>query len=426
MPRLTLPLSLVLLASLASPAARAAAPDHWVGTWSASPVAAPNVPPAASANATTPPSAPPAPPLALLGTSGQTLREIVHVSIGGSLVRIVLTNEFGVEPLTIAAAHIALRPGGITAGSEVQLTSANALTFNGQPSVIIPPGVAVLSDPVALKLPALSDLAISLYVPAQPLTSITQHGAGYQTNYAVDGNHVGDKTLDDPRTFFSWRFVKEVDVMAPASSAAVVTLGDSITDGTASPRDANARWPNVLAARLQSNKKTAGIAVLNEGIGGNRLLNDVTGPSALSRFDRDVLSHPGVRYLIILEGINDIGRTAQPNKPGDPITTPQLLLALQQLIDRAHAHGIKVYGATLTPFVGARYATPEGEVMRQAENAFIRSGKFDAILDFDKATQDPAHPAALLPANDSGDHLHPKAEGYKAMGNSIDLKLFSK
>jgi len=382
---------------------RAAAPDHWVGTWAASPMSVPN-------------------DKVDVGAADQTLREIVHVSLGGSRVRVVFTNEFGTEPLTIGAAHMALR----ASGSEIQLPTANALTFNGQPSVTIPPGALALSDPASFNLPALTDVAISIFIPKQQIAQITQHSLGMQTNYVVDGNHVGDKTLDAPKEFVAWRFVKGIDVMASAASGAVVTLGDSITDGARSTPDTNGRWPNVLATRLQANKKTAKISVLNAGISGNRLLKEVTGPSALARFDRDVLALSGVRYLIVLEGINDIGRTAQPVLPGDPTTTTEILFALQQIIDRAHAHGIKVFGATLTPYQGAKYDSPEGETMRTAENEFIRSGKFDGVIDFDKATQDPANPKQFLPVNESGDHLHPANPGYKVMGDSIDLKMFEK
>jgi len=393
--------SVMMFVATIPAASYAATTDHWVGTWATSPMAASNEKTA-------------------IGATDATLREIVHVSLGGSTVRVVFTNEFGTEPLTIGAATVSLAPKG----SEVQSTTA--LAFHGEASVSIPPGALVLSDPVALNLPALSDLAISLFLPAQTITSITQHGAAYQTNWMAEGNHVADKTLDGAKKFASWRFVKGVEVMASASSGAIVAFGDSITDGAHSTLDTNSRWPDVLAARLHADKKTAGLAVLNQGIGGNRLLHDITGPSALARFDRDVLGQSGVRYLIILEGINDIGRTAQPLHPGDPVTTPQLLMALQQIIDRAHAHGIKVYGATLTPYHSAKYASADGETMRAAENAFIRSGKFDGIIDFDKATQDPANLLEFLPADDSGDHLHPNDAGYKAMGESIDLKLFEK
>ncbi|HZL29304.1 MAG TPA: SGNH/GDSL hydrolase family protein [Acidobacteriaceae bacterium] len=392
----------VMMFVAAIPAASfAATPDHWVGTWATSPMGASNE-------------------KGVVGTTDATLREIVHVSLGGSTVRVVFTNEFGTDPLTIGAASIALAPKG----SDVQSTTA--LAFHGAASVTIPPGALVLSDPIALNLPALSDLAISLFLPAQAITSITQHGAAYQTNWMVEGNHVADKSLDGASKFGSWRFVKGVEVLASANGGAIVAFGDSITDGAHSTLDTNSRWPDVLAARLHADKKTAGLAVLNEGIGGNRLLHDIAGPSALARFDRDVLGQSGVRYLIVLEGINDIGRTAQPLRPGDPVTTPQILMALQQIIDRAHAHGIKVYGATLTPYHSAKYASADGETMRAAENSFIRSGKFDGVIDFDKATQDPANPLEFLPADDSGDHLHPNDAGYKVMGDSIDLKLFEK
>ncbi len=393
---------LMTLLALVPQVSRAAGTDRWVGTWAASPMDV--------TNDKTP-----------VGVTDQTLREIVRVSLGGSTVRVVLTNEFGTNLLTIGAASVALRVGG----SEVQ--AATPLTFNGLASVVIPAGALAVSDPVALKLAALSDLAISLFIPKQEIVTITQHTLARQTNYVAEGNHVIAKTLDDAREFGTWRFVKGVEVLASEGSGAIVTLGDSITDGAQSTGDANARWPDVLAKRLQANKETAKLGVLNEGISGNRLLHEKYGPAALARFDRDVLSQNGVRYLIVLEGINDIGRTVQPLHPGDPVTTAQLLFALEQIIDRAHAHGIKVYGATLTPYRSAKYASAEGELMRQAENAFIRSsGKFDGVIDFDKATRDPANPPELLPANDSGDHLHPADAGYKVMGESIDLKLFEK
>jgi len=220
--------------------------------------------------------------------------------------------------------------------------------------------------------------------------------------------------------------------MAGPEAGAVVTLGDSITDGAASTLDKNARWPNVLAERLQADKKTASLGVLDQGIGGNRVLHDGTGPNALARFDRDVLSQDGVRYLIVLEGINDIGRLAKLKDPTDQITAAQLIAALSQIIERAHAHGIKVYGATLTPYGGAGYFCEEGEKVREAENDFIRhSGKFDGVIDFDKMTQDPANPTQFNPAYNGDethkpDHLHPNDAGYKVMGDGIDLKLFEK
>jgi lysophospholipase L1-like esterase len=403
----TLPLialALFCLSSINEKAAAAAPPDHWVGTWATSPVALPN-------------------PNAKFGAADTTFREIVHVSLGGSRVRIILSNEFGLDPLTISAAHIALH----TTGSEIDLASANALTFGGRPSVTIPPGALVVSDPANLKLPAFADLAVSLFVPAQPMQQVTHHSFADQTSYTAPGNVVGTKSLDTPAEITSWPFLKGVDIAADDRSAAIVAFGDSITDGAHSTRDANARWPDLLAHRLQANKKTANLGVLNEGIGGNRVLHDVTGPSALARFDRDVLAQAGVKYLILLESINDIGHAQDPVKPYDVVTAEDLIAGLGQLATRAHTHGIKVYGATLTPYVGAKYASPAGEAMRQAVNQWIRTTKqLDGFIDFDKATQDPANPTVFSPAADSGDHLHPKDAGYKSMADSIDLNLFTK
>ena len=215
--------------------------------------------------------------------------------------------------------------------------------------------------------------------------------------------------------------------MADGKAASIVAFGDSITDGALSTRDANARWPDDLARRLQANKKTANLGILNQGIGGNRILHDVTGPNALARFDRDVLAQAGVKYLIILESINDIGHAQDPVKPYDVVTAEDLIVGLRQLATRAHTHGIKVYGATLTPYVGAKYASPAGEAMRQAVNKWIRTtNQLDGFIDFDKATQDPPTPTVFSPAADSGDHLHPADAGYKIMADSIDLSLFTK
>jgi lysophospholipase L1-like esterase len=384
--------------------ASAAARDHWVGTWASSPYAAPNR-------------------NDQFGSADTTYREIVHVTLGGPAVRIVLSNEFGQDPLTIGAAHISLSAGK----GEIDLTSANALTFDGRPSITIPPGAMVVSDPANLKLTAFTDVAVSLFIPAQPIHQISQHAAAYQTSYIATGNVVGAKMLDSPKEFYSWPFLKGIDVKAGGNSASVVAFGDSITDGAHSTRDANARWPDVLARRLQANKKTANLSVLNEGIGGNRILHDNTGPSALARFDRDVIAQAGVKYVVIMESINDIGHATDPTKPYDVVTAEDLIAGLDQLAARAHTHGIKVIGATLTPYVGAKYQSPAGETMRQAINQWIRTtSDLDGFVDFDKVTTDPTHPGMYLPLDDSGDHLHPGDAGYKAMGESIDLTLFSK
>jgi lysophospholipase L1-like esterase len=401
-------LLLSLLALCCCPNIAVAAPaDHWVGTWATSPLAAKNP------NGT----------FGAPGTDGTTLREIVHISIGGPSVRIILTNEFGLDPLTIGAAQIALSAGA----SAIAPGSGAALTFSGKPSIIIPPGALAVSDPVPFKVDPASNLAISLFLPDQPVNQLTLHPFADQTNYLVPGNVVTAASFDTPQTFFTWDFLKGVDVTADSKAAAIVTFGDSITDGAHSTRDANARWPDVLARRLQADKKTANLGVLNQGIGGNRVLHDTAGPSALARFDRDVLAQAGVKYLVIMESINDIGHATDPVKPYDVVTADDLIAGLSQLATRAHTHGIKVYGATLTPFVGAKYQSPAGEEMRQAVNKWIRTtNQFDGVIDFDKVTTDPTHPGMFLVLDDSGDHLHPGDAGYKSMGESIDLNLFTK
>lgn len=439
-PRISRLLPLFALAAIASTCFAAPPPDHWVGTWATAPFAGNNGRPAAPAllvpvatqsatpaQAAAPASAPaPAPrpnrpPAFVYGISDTTVREIVHVSLGGPQVRVIFTNEFGTEPLTIGAAHIAVSQGGST----INLVSAAGLTFGGRASVVIPPGALVVSDPATLKLPAAADLAISFFLPTQTITHLSAHGSADQTSYAAPGNVVGAKTLDSPTEIFSWPFVKGVDVKVSAESAAVVALGDSITDGAFATNNANARWPDELARRLLADKKTANLAVLNEGIGGNRILNDVTGPSALARFDRDVLAQAGVKYLIILESINDIGHATDPVNPNGIVSADDLIVGLTQLAERAHSHGIKVYAATLTPDGKSKYDSPAAEAMRKTINQWIRTtNQVDGFIDFDKATQDPANPTNFLPAFDHGDHLHPNDAGYKAMGDAIDLKLF--
>jgi lysophospholipase L1-like esterase len=405
----TYPLLALLLLCLSSlnirTASAAAPPDHWVGTWAASPLPAQNTG-------------------GQFSTADTTYREIVHVSLGGPIVRIVLSNEFGLAPLTIGEAHIALSAGH----GEIDLGSANAaLTFGGRPSVTIPPGAMVVSDPTNLKLPPFADLAVSFFVPAQAIPQVSVHNFADQTSYTVPGNVVSAKTLDSPKEITSWPFLKNVDVKVSGNSASIVTFGDSITDGAHSTPNTNARWPDVLAHRLQADKKTAALSVLNEGIGGNRVLHDTTGPSALARFDRDVIAQPGVKYLILMEAINDIGHATDPKDPYDVVTAADIIFGLGQLAERAHTHGIKVIGATLTPFVGAKYQSPEGQAMHEAVNQWIRTTpQLDGVIDFDKITQDPANPTVFLPADDSGDHLHPGDAGYKTMGESIDLKLFTK
>lgn len=403
MKRLSLPTVLLLLLTTAAMLNAQQPASHWVGTWAASPMGQQVNP------------GQPAP-------GDSTYRDIVHISEGGASIRVQLTNEFGPESLTIGAAHVALSAGG----GNIKPGSDHALTFDGQSSVTIPAGAVVFSDPVPMRVAALSDLAVSVYLPQQYVAETTCHEDAQSTNFITSGNTTTADTLTGARSIYSWCFVKGIDVSeADSQAASIVTFGDSITDGWQSTRDANDRWPDVLARRLQANPKTAHLAVLNEGISGNRLLHDRTGPDALSRVNRDVLAQSGVKYVIILEGINDIGSVARPREPGDDITAQDITFALSQLITRAHTHGIKVIGATLTPYMGAGYASPKGEQIRQAVNHWIRtSGAFDAVIDFDKVTRDPAEPSMFLPAYDSGDHLHPNDAGYKAMGSAINLSLF--
>jgi lysophospholipase L1-like esterase len=353
---------------------------------------------------------------------GVTLREIAHVSIGGSQVRIRFTNEFGLDPLTVGDAHVALSAGG----GAIQPGSDHAITFGGATQVNIPPGAAMFSDPVSMDVAPLADLAVSFYLPSQIMRAETFHAFADQENFVANGDTPASPQLANARTFASWYFFDGIDVSASQGSFAIVTLGDSITDGAHSTLNANRRWPNVLADRL-TKRPNNNISVLNEGIGGNRVLNEVAGPSALSRVDRDVLAQSGVRYLVILESINDIGRLAHVQVPWDDVTAAQLEHGLKQIVDAAHEHGIKVIGATLTPYGGANYDSEKGEQVRQAVNDWMRSsGTFDGVFDFDKATQDPQNPTHFAAANDSGDHLHPNDTGYKAMGDSIDLSVFSK
>ncbi len=399
----TLPLLSLLLLAAISLTANAAPPSHWVGTWAASPVPAANAGP--------------------YGATDSTYREIVHVSLGGSRLRVILTNEFGTEPLTIGAAHVALSSGG----GAIDSSASAPLTFGGKASITIPAGALAISDPADLKLPTFANLAVSLFIRAQTIEHVSLHTFADQTSYQAPGNAVSAATLTKPAEITNWPFLKGVDVFADGDAASIVAFGDSITDGALSTLNANARWPNILATRLQADPKTAHLGVLNQGIGGNRILHDGSGPSALARFDRDVLAQAGVKYLVILEGINDIGHAADPGVPYDFITADDLIQAYGQMIARAHTHGIKVFGATLTPYVGAKYASPKGEAIRAALNQWIRTTKdLDGVIDFEKVTRDSSNPPVYAPVVDSPDHLHPRDAGYKLMGESIDLSLFTK
>src|SRR5579863_9213017 len=357
-----------------------------------------------------------------------TLRQIVHLTVGGKALRVRLSNAFGTAPLTILAVHIA-RPVSKETGS-IDAASDKALTFAGSPSVTIPAGADSYSDPIAFDAPALSDLAITLYLEVPPERQ-TSHPGARETSFLVHGNHVADATLSGATTFAHWYFISGLEVKTSAAGAAIVVLGDSLTDGHGTADNSDTRWPDDLARRLESSAATRDLSVLNAGIGGNRLLLDGSGANALARFDRDVLAQTGVRYLILLEGINDLDtatRLAPISAAQHAVLVHKIIAADQQIILRAHAHGIAVIGGTITPDGGSDYYHPSAanDADRQAVNAWIRQpGHFDAVLDFDRVVRDPKHPDRLLPAYDCGDHLHPSPAGYRAMVAIIPLQLFT-
>ena len=390
-----------------STASAQAQTNSWISSWTASPQAPRGVMPASFSN--------------------RTIRQIVHLSIGGNKVRLRLSNEFGARPVLIGAASVALAG----AASDIVSGSPRPLTFGGSKSIIIPPGAPAVSDPVELNVAPLSDLAVSLYLPAATDLG-TVHPTGLQTAYvSAAGDFTASSEFPIVERFANRFFLAGVMVEPGAPVRAIVTFGDSITDGTASTVNANSRWPDVLARRL----KEAGlaVAVLNQGIAGNRVLSDGAGIGALARFERDVLSQSGVSHVVIFVGINDIGWPGTAIEPGGIVrTADEIIVGYKQLIERAHLRSIKVIGSPLTPFENALAGTPnqgyftlEKEAKRIAVNTWIRtSGAFDGILDFERVLADPAHPAAIAAPYDSGDHLHPNDAGYKAMGESIDLKLF--
>jgi lysophospholipase L1-like esterase len=385
-----------------------AADDHWVATWATAQTLARTGP--APANAT-----------AARGYQNQTIRMIARTSIPGKRLRIRLSNAFGSAPVKVGAAHVALR----SKGSAIVEGSDRKLTFSGMPDATLGPGVMILSDPVELNVPAVADVAVSLYFPGET-GAPTTHATALHTSYiSKEGDTTGATEMTGATETQQYYWLAGIDVMAPSHAAAIVTYGDSITDGARSSNESNHAWPALLAARLSAKKETAHIAVANMGIGGNRVLRDGSGVSALGRLDRDVLTQPGAKWMMILEGINDIGREA---RDATEKTTPEeLIAAFKQIIERAHTAGFRVIGCTLTPYEGAGYYTANGEVTREALNEFIRTSKlFDAFVDFDKATRDPQNPKRIRADFDPGDHLHPNDAGYEAMANAIDLSIFGK
>ena len=406
---------------------------HWVASWASAAVLRPQPgsPAAQAAPAQQAPGAPQAPAPPPITLNNQTVREIVHLSLAGSEARVVLSNVFGTAPLTIGAASLALRESG----AKIVPGSAHPLFFGGRLSVVIPPGAIMYSDAVNPFVPSTKDLVIDLFLPddlAKSASPLTIHPGANQTNYISSaGNFTGAADISNPIKLASWLFLAEVEVAAPPTVSAVVTFGDSITDGTRSTPDTNSRWPDELAKRLAMQNGPVR-AVVNSGIAANRVLGDVNSPvfpfgfnagvNALARFNRDVLALDGVTHLIVLEGINDIGLARQNPSP----SADDLIAAHRQLVERAHAHGLKIFGATLLPFEGANYFSAEGEAKREAFNNWLRKeGAYDGVIDFDQVTRDPANPTRILAKYDSGDHLHPNDAGYQAMGDAIDLKLFA-
>ena len=391
--------------------------EHWVTTWATSPPHARVQPlPAAPANPN------PQQSINARGFADQTVRMIVRASIGGHRLRVKFANAFGAPPVEIGAAHIALRDKD----SQIVAASDRALLFNGNPKCTLGPGMALVSDPVDLTFAPLATFAVSLYFPVETGPP-NAHGTGLHTTYiSKTGDSTAQPAMADPLlTTASYYWLSSIDVLAPAKAAAIVALGDSITDGALSTVNTDHSWPALLAARLAKNPKTAEIGVSNQGIGGNRVLRDITGVSALGRFDRDVLGQSGVKWLMLLEGINDIGHGA--TDPKEAVMADDIIGGYKQIIDAAHDHGIKVIGCTLTPYEGANYARPEGEAVREAVNNWIRtSHAFDAVADFEAATRDPANPKRIRAEFDPGDHLHPNNAGYEAMANAIDLTIFTR
>jgi len=390
--------------------------EHWVTTWATAQQLAPTRLPFGSGELVQPPPAARVPAT----LKDQTVRMIAHASLGGSRVRVSLANALEKPTLKVGAAHIALRANG----AAIVPASDRALTFGGRPSTVVPPGTMVVSDPVDLTVPALAALAVSVYLPEE--TGLpTVHPDGMHTAYITGGNTTGHAALKADKTTTAYLWLASVDVLAPAEAGAVVTFGDSITDGVGATLDTNRGWPALLAARLAEGPGAAR-SIVNVGLSGNRLLRPGFGVSALARFDRDVLAHAGVRWMTVLLGINDITFPAVPGAAADEAASADdLIWGFQQIIERAHRHGIRVAGATIMPVEGVNTYTDAGERIRQDVNRWIRtSNAYDAIIDFDAAVRDPAHPGRLRADFDPGDHVHPNDAGNRAMAAAIDASVF--
>lgn len=356
----------------------------------------------------------------------QTLRQIIRPSVAGDRLRVRLSNLAGTQPLRIAGASIARAQG--SASPAIDPASLIPLRFAGKADVIVPPGADYLSDSVAMPVAALVNVAVSIRYDGEP--EQTSHPGSRATSWHLPGDHLADAAMVEAAHFDHWFHLSGLELERCAPAKLIVALGDSITDGRGSTTNGNNRWTDRLAERLQADPKRSGVAIVNQGIGGNRLLDDGLGPNALARLDRDVLGQPGVTHLILLEGINDLGtltREAPVSKEAHEAHVARIIGAYRQIIARARAKGVKVIGATIMPFIGNDYyhADAQNEADRQAVNVWIRQpGHFDAVIDFDKVTRDPARPDRLLLAYDVGDALHPSPAGYTAMGDAVPLDLF--
>lgn len=377
---------------------------RWVSTW------------VCAQQLTEPENLPPAP-----GLQGNTLRQLVLVSLGADKIRVGFSNVFGRRPVTIESAEVAI----LTGAGVIHDESRTPLQFGGASAVTIAAGERVNSDAIALRVGKDMRLSITTYMPQVP-DEITGHPGSRTTSFMMLGNAVSARDHSSAVPVEHWYFLNNIDVWTDLASRAIVILADSITDGRGSTTNGNDRWPNHLFRRFQNNKKTANIALLNQGMGGNRLLHSGLGPSALSRFDRDVVEPPGVSALIVMEGINDIGMSTFAENNGESVVmASDVIEAYEQIVRRARAHGLRIYGGTLMPFEDSFYYTSQGEEKRLQINDFIRTrGVFDSVIDFDAIVRDPSHPHRLLPAVDGGDHLHPSVEGHRIIAEGIDLSLF--
>lgn len=407
-------LGTVLLAAAAgvAPAAESCGPaceGNWIAAWGtaqqlvqpARPIPAAETPPARVAD--------------------QTVRMIARPTVSGSALRVALSNSFGFAPVRVDGVHVGRQegPGVLRSGS------GKSLTFGGRPWVVLPPGAQIYSDPVPFEVVAQADLVVSLYLQADS-GPVTAHPIGLRTAWLAPGNQVTAANLQGANPFKSYLWLAGIEVAAPERAATIVAFGDSITDGFSTTPDADLAWPSILARRLGAQRNQPPRAVINMGISGNRVLREGAGSSALARFDRDVLSRPGVRWVVLMEGINDIGFSAIQGLPAsEKATAEDIINGYRLLIGRARMHGLSIIGGTLMAFEGVNTYSEAGERMRQEVNQWIRdSGEFDAVVDFDAATRDPAAPTRLRREFDSGDHIHPNDAGNQAMADAIDLKLF--